>query len=149
MVALGEQAEGAAFSGCSPPLEADFVEQFKVVHVDSVDDGVGTPTASFVAHYADATTILLDAVAAVAEVRGDSLVINPMRLRDAIASRSFEGGLSGNISFDANGDRVGTIPPLDPDAEPDPDAPDALGIISESFGLVPCFVENGTIAYFN
>ncbi|MCZ6706745.1 MAG: branched-chain amino acid ABC transporter substrate-binding protein [Chloroflexi bacterium] len=149
LVALGEQAEGAAFSGCSPPLDADFVEQFKVVHVDSVDDGAGTPTASFVAHYADATTILLDAVAAVAEVRGDSLVINPTRLRDAIASSSFEGGLSGNISFDANGDRVGTIPPLDPDAEPDPDAPDALGIISESFGLVPCFVENGTIAYFN
>ena len=70
LVALGDQAEGAAFSGCSPPLPTDSVQQFTGVHAESVEDGPGTPTASFVAHYADATTILLDALAAVAEVRG-------------------------------------------------------------------------------
>ena len=58
-------------------------------------------------------------------------------------------GCRATFRSNANGDRAGTIPPLNPDADPDPDAPDALGIISESFGLVPCFVESGTIAYFN
>ena len=114
----------------------------------NVDEGDGRPTASFVAHYADATTILLDAVAAVAQVRGTELVISPVALREAIAARTLADGLSGTVAFDAAGDRAGTIPPLDPEAEPDPEG-GALAVIADSFGLVPCFVENGTIAYFN
>ena len=149
LATLGTQAEGVAFSGCSPLLDVDFIAAFADVHADSVDEGNGLPTASFVAHYADAATILLDAVAAVAELRGAELVMDSIALRDAIAARTLTDGLSGTVAFDAAGDRAGTIPTLDPGVEPDPDVVGPLAIIAESFGLVPCFVENGTIAYFN
>ncbi len=138
LVSLGALAEGAAFSGCSPPLPATFVDAFEAVHDDSdPDDDDGRPTAAFVAHYADAATILLDAVAAVAQSQADgSLRVDPTLLRGVVAASLLSGGLSGNVAFDSSGDRrlIGEV--------------EGLEHVARDLGLVPCFVENGTIAFF-
>ena len=73
LAALGEQAEGTAFSGCSPPLDTAFVDEFTAVHGSE-------PTAAFVAQYSDAATILLNAVKSVARDEGGALVIDPRAL---------------------------------------------------------------------
>ena len=115
LVSLGALAEGTAFAGCSPRLDATFVQEFMSVHADT-DDSEDDPraTATFVAHYADATTILLNAVQAVADPQADgSLRIEPRALRDAVAATQLPGGLSGAVAFTATGDRFlgpGTAP---------------------------------------
>jgi ABC-type branched-subunit amino acid transport system substrate-binding protein len=139
LVNLGALAEGVAFSGCTPPLPTTFVEDFEAVHdASDPDDEHGRPTASFVAHYADAVTILLDAVAAVAVRTEDgSLRVNPTLLRGVVAAARVGGGLSGDVAFDSSGDRrlMGEV--------------SGLEHVARELGLVPCFVENGMIAYFN
>jgi ABC-type branched-subunit amino acid transport system substrate-binding protein len=95
-----ELAEGVYFAGCSLELPDEFVEGFRRLHGSE-------PTAAFVAHYADAATILLTAVAKVAKPRPDgSLTIDPAALRLAVRSAALSDGLSGHIAFDGNGDRV-------------------------------------------
>ncbi len=96
---LGEDAEGALFAGCGLPLPEDFEAEFVALH------GY-VPQASFPLQFADAATVLLDAVSAVAQTQSDgSLVIDPLELRDAVRASSFD-GVSGPIAFDSKGDRV-------------------------------------------
>ena len=130
LAALGALAEGTAFSGCSPPLDAAFVNEFTEVHGSE-------PTAAFVAQYSDAATILLNAVKSVAQDEGGSLVLDPKALRDAVAAATLPGGRSGNVAFDSVGDRAFTP------------GPQGLDQIALELGLVPCRIENGAIAYFD
>ncbi len=130
LAGLGELAEGTAFSGCSPPLDAKFIDEFAKVHDHRV------PTAAFLAQYADAAIILLNAVKAVATDEGGSLLINPKELRDAVSAATLPDGRSGNVAFDSAGDRL-----FGPD-------PDDLEHFAIELGLVPCRIENGVITYF-
>jgi branched-chain amino acid transport system substrate-binding protein len=96
-----EAAEGVFFVGCALSLPEDFVADFESLH--------GHPPAdsAFSAQYADAATILLDAVARVAVDNGDgSLSIDPLDLRDAVRATELQDGISGRIAFDENGDRL-------------------------------------------
>jgi branched-chain amino acid transport system substrate-binding protein len=113
---LGEQAEGAVFTGCMPTLPEEFLADYVTI--------VGhKPDTAFAAHVSDAAYILLDAVAEVAEVQQDeSLVIDPLELREAVSNPSMLGGVSGIIAFDENGDRGGN---------------------AETIGLYMCEVKNG------
>jgi len=98
---LGEQAEGVVFAGCTPPLPEEFLAEF--IRITGHE-----PTTPFAAQIADAVHILLDAVVEVAEEQDGSLTIDPEKLRDAVSNPSISIGLSGHITFDANGDRVGS-----------------------------------------
>ena len=51
-----EAAEGVLFSGCQFPLSQDFLDDFVELYGHE-------PAATFTAQYADAATVLLDAVA--------------------------------------------------------------------------------------
>jgi branched-chain amino acid transport system substrate-binding protein len=116
---LGELSEGAVFAGCSRELPEEFLD-------DYVDIVGREPTTPFPAQYADAATILLDAVAEVAAEQADgSLVIEPLELRDAVKNPKLLVGLSGAIAFDGNGDRL-----------------------AESSGLAMCEVEGGEFVNF-
>ena len=118
---LGELAEGAVFAGCSLTLPEEFL-------ADYVDIIGSEPVTSFPAHLADATTVLLDAVAQVAEEGEDgSLVIDPLELRDAVSASTLLFGVSGAIAFDDNGDRIGE---------------------SAALGLTMCRVEDGRFVNF-
>jgi branched-chain amino acid transport system substrate-binding protein len=117
---LGDVAEGAIFAGCSLELQEEFL-------ADYVDIIGSEPVTAFPAQYADAATILLDAVAEVAEEQADgSLVIDPLELRDAVSTPKLLAGLSGAIAFDENGDRL-----------------------DQSAGLAMCRVENGRFVNFS
>jgi branched-chain amino acid transport system substrate-binding protein len=97
---LGEQAEGAVFSGGIPALPDEFLADYTEI--------IGhAPTIPFAGHQADAVHILLDAVAQVAVEQSGSLVIDPLELREAVSNPRLLVGLSGAIAFDENGDRVG------------------------------------------
>ena len=116
---LGELAEGTVFTGCSLTLPEEFL-------ADYVDIVGSEPVTAFPAQYADAATILLDAVAEVAVEQADgSLVIEPLELRDAVSMPKLLAGLSGAIAFDENGDRL-----------------------AESSGLAMCEVEGGEFVNF-
>ncbi len=116
---VGELAEGVVFTGCSLTLPEEFL-------ADYVDIVGSEPTTAFPAQYADAATILLDAVAEVAVEQADgSLVIEPLELRDAVSMPKLLAGLSGAIAFDENGDRL-----------------------AESSGLAMCEVEGGKFVSF-
>jgi len=136
---VGPAAEGVVFAGCSPTLPEDFVADFQDVH------GSKPEASAFVAQNADAATILLDAVAQVAEEQPDgSLTIDPAALRDAVRATTLEGGLSGSFAFDENGDRI-------------PHPGDVLSqVVDEALstgdidifvdlGLVPCQVQDGKL----
>ncbi|UCH86938.1 MAG: branched-chain amino acid ABC transporter substrate-binding protein [Dehalococcoidia bacterium] len=116
---LGDDAEGAIFAGCSPTLPEEFLDDYVGI--------VGSePVTAFPGQYADAATILLDAVAEVAVEQADgSLVIEPLELRDAVSMPKLLAGLSGAIAFDENGDRL-----------------------AESSGLAMCEVEGGEFVNF-
>jgi branched-chain amino acid transport system substrate-binding protein len=91
---LGELAEGAVFAGCSLALPEEFLADFVDLHGHE-------PVTAFPAQYADAATILLDAVAEVAVEQADgSLVIEPLDLREAVSMPKLLAGLSGAIAFD-------------------------------------------------
>jgi len=134
-----EQAEGVAFVGCALELPDDFFDDFSAVH----DEEPGA--SAFVAQAADAATILLDAVAQVAQAEDDgSLVIDPDGLRDAVAGAHLADGLSGSVAFDSDGDRVPA-----PGDELEAVVAEAVaaqnGAIFPTLGLVPCVVENGRL----
>ena len=131
------EAEGVIFAGCTVPLPKVFLDDFVDLHGYE-------PTASFPAQYADAATILLNAIAAVAVEQADgSLVIEPTELRDKIRGTATS-GISGNIGFDGNGDR---LPPGVPDLETFVN--DALANQDPSvyvdLGLVACQVQDGRL----
>ncbi len=140
LATLGEVAEGVAFSGCAVPTTSDFVARFEAVHGD-------VPTASFVPQYVDATRILLDAVAVTAAERIDGgLVIDPGELRATVAAATLNGGVSGDVLFNAAGDRTSVILRR---GVPSTQDPETLELLARALGLVPCFIEGGQIAYFD
>ena len=130
-------AEGVLFSGCKVHLPQDFLEEFIDLH------GY-TPAASFPAQYADAATILLNAVAAVAQEQADgSLVIQPEELRDEVR-RSATNGISGSFGFDENGDRLPSgVTSLEDFVDEAVANQDANAYIN--LGLVPCQVQDGQL----
>ena len=130
LAVLGELAEGAAFSGCLPPLDTAYVSEFTEVHG-------GEPTAAFIAQYSDAATILLNAVRSVAQDEAGAMVIDPKALRDAVSTATLPGGRSGDVAFDSAGDRAFSSELAD------------LDQFARELVLVPCRIENGAIAYFN
>ena len=88
------------FAGCSPTLSSGFLSDFEGHHGYS-------PTAAFPAHYADAVTVLLNAISKVAVESSDgSLTIDPSELRDAVRAESLAEGESGPVFFDIFGHRV-------------------------------------------
>ena len=98
---VGAEAEGVFFAGCSLTLQEDFAADLRELH------GREPEASAFVAQYADAVTVLLDAVAEVAVEGADgSLSIDPLALRDAVRATKLEDGLSGSIAFDDKGDRI-------------------------------------------
>jgi branched-chain amino acid transport system substrate-binding protein len=122
---LGEIAEGVYFAGCAIELPEDFRTAFAEVHGSE-------PAASFNGQYADATRVLLDAVAATAEPRADGgLEIDRAQLRDAVRGIAIADGLTGAIRFDANGDRASR--------SSDP------GEQADDLGLVGCRVDDGQL----
>ena len=136
---LGDLSEGVVFSGCRVKLPDDFVNDFIRIH------GHEPGTAAFTGHYADATWILLDTVASVAQEQLDgSLVIEPLVLRDAVNEASLENGITGSIAFEENGDRV-------------PNKGDSLSDVIQAgtenqdtsvyvdLGLIPCQVQDGAL----
>ena len=137
---VGAAAEGVLFAGCTFPLSADFLAEFDKLHGYE-------PTAAFPAQYADAATILLNAVAQVAEEQADgSLVIDPIKLRDEVRSTALtaEDALSGTIAFDENGDRV---PPgllsLEDFMAYALANQETFGYVD--LGLIPCQVQDGKL----
>jgi branched-chain amino acid transport system substrate-binding protein len=137
VAATGDIAEGTLFAGCSLTLPADVVSDFVALH------GYAPGASAFTAQQIDATTILLDAIAGVAEPQPDgSLVVHPGALRDAVSAYRMQEGASGSFAFDANGDRV------PPGGAPLVEVLDAA-LASEDvsvfvdLGLVPCQVQDG------
>jgi len=134
-----EAAEGALFAGCSLTLPEQFQETFAELHDYEPSE------SAFVAQYADAATILLNAVAEVAEEQGDgSLVIDPLELRDAVRASVLPDGISGAIAFDENGDRV------PPGSDTLPQFIDAALATQDlnafvDLGLVPCQAQDGRL----
>ena len=135
---VGEAAEGVLFAGCTFPLSADFLTDFVDLHGYE-------PTAAFPAQYADAATIMLNAVAQVAVAQDDgSLVIDPIEMRDAVRDTVLEDGLSGAIAFDENGDRVPPgVTSLDEFVSDSLAALDNSGYVD--LGLIPCQVQDGKL----
>lgn len=118
---LGELAEGAVFAGCSLTLPEEFLSEYVSI--------IGSePETPFPAQLVDAVTVLLDALAQVAQEQADeSLLINPLELRAAVAAVELA-GVSGAVAFDENGDRVGE---------------------GADVGLVMCRVEGGRFVNFD
>jgi branched-chain amino acid transport system substrate-binding protein len=134
-----EEAEGVVFVGCALTLPEDFLAVFEVIHGEQ-------PAASpFVAQYADAATVMLNALASTAEAHQDgSLSIDPQELRDAVAATDLPDGLSGPLAFDADGDRVPTKgDELEQVVAEAAAAEDAS--LFQRLGLVPCFVQGGRL----
>jgi len=134
-----EAAEGVVFAGCALTLPNDFARDYTEVH------GSTPRSSGFTPQYADAVTMLLDAVAKVAREEGDgSLTIDPGALRNAVAAVDLSGGVSGNFAFDENGDRVPhpgeNLEKLVADAARAAD----IGVYLD-LGLVPCQVQDGRL----
>jgi ABC-type branched-subunit amino acid transport system substrate-binding protein len=114
------------FVGCSPSLPDDFRADFKKIH------GSEPQASAFTAQYADATTVLLDAVAEVAEEQSDgSLLVDPVQLRDAVRATIRMDGVSGHIRFDDYGDRTSSASDLTEQAG--------------DLGLAACQVQGGKL----
>ena len=133
-----EAAEGVFFIGCALSLPEDFVADFESLRGHPPRD------SAFSAQYADAATILLDAVSDVAVENGDgSLSIDPLELRDAVRATELQDGISGRIAFDENGDR---LPPgavsLSAFIDLAVRAAD-LDTFAAELGLVACHVQGG------
>lgn len=135
---VGEAAEGALFAGCQYPLPDDFLADFVKLHGHE-------PQTAWPGQYADAATVLLDAVNEItAEQEDGSLVIEPEALRDAVRATSLEDGITGALAFDSKGDRV---------PEPGDELQDLMdaapgfqaGQVFTLLGLIPCQVQDGEL----
>jgi branched-chain amino acid transport system substrate-binding protein len=119
-------AEGVYFVGCPLVLPNDFLRDFVKVH------GREPVASAFTAQYADATTVLLNAAAGVAKKQADgSLIIDPAALRQSVSRTKLDNGISGDVAFDANGDRTSN--------ETD------LAAKARDLGLAACQVQNGKL----
>jgi branched-chain amino acid transport system substrate-binding protein len=100
--AAGAATEGSIISG-GPVPDAAFVLRFQARFQR-------VPGTAFVLQAHDAVTALLQAVDASAQVAADgAMTVDRAKLADTLRSRTFS-GLTGPISFGANGDRVGETP---------------------------------------
>lgn len=73
--------------------------------LEAYEASVGEPpTIGYWAHSYDATTLLLDAIAAASTMDGDSLVIDRAGMREYLNSVSGYSGVSGTLNCDAFGD---------------------------------------------
>ncbi|HSB86860.1 MAG TPA: branched-chain amino acid ABC transporter substrate-binding protein, partial [Ilumatobacteraceae bacterium] len=137
VAAVGEAAEGTLFAGCVLTLTEDLAADFAAVR------GRPPGESAFTAQQIDATTILLDAIAAVVDPQPDgSLVLDPRALRDAVSGTQVRDGASGSFAFDSSGDRV------PPGGAPLSDVIDAALAgqnvsVFVDLGLVPCQVQDG------
>ena len=105
----GAAAEGAYLSLPSPTLSGDVYTKFKADYLAAY--GKEADTSPFTAESYDASTALIAAIEAVAEVSGTSLTIDLAKLRDAIAATDMTGAI-GHIQFDAKGDNAGGETPV-------------------------------------
>jgi branched-chain amino acid transport system substrate-binding protein len=100
-----EASEGAVLSKPAPVEQTEaltnFADAFQEKYGYAYDEQPYAPTSY------DAYQVIFDALVAVAEVDGDSLVIDLDALNDAMYESNFE-GLSGHIEFDEKGDVVAT-----------------------------------------
>ena len=116
-----------------------FVDEFVALY------GHSPGGATFTGHYTDAATILLNAVRQVVtqQLNGD-LTVDPTRLRDAVRDTFLQGGITGDIAFDGNGDRV---------PKPGNDATELVqtalverdASVFAALGLVACQVQDGRL----
>lgn len=93
------QTEGMYFSGPTTPTTPaydEFVTKYEAAYGEA-------PIQAFHAHAYDATLMVLTAIESVAQVSGDSLVIDLQGLRDELHSMTYE-GLTGTLSCDEFGD---------------------------------------------
>jgi len=102
VIAGGPAAEGAILTGGASPDEA-FSARFR-------DNFHRAPATTFVLQAHDAVAVLLAALNTAATQKADgSLVIDRVKLADALRSQSFA-GLTGPIQFGDDGDRKGDTP---------------------------------------
>jgi branched-chain amino acid transport system substrate-binding protein len=120
-----QAAEGVYFVGCPLTLPGDFIRDYEKVH------GSQPVASAFTAQYADAATVLLDAVNVVAQEEDGALSIDPAALRDEVQQTRLLDGVSGHLAFDGNGDRIGEGGDLAEQAK--------------DLGLAACVVKNGTL----
>ena len=134
-----EEAEGVVFVGCALTLPQEFLADFAEIH------GSEPGASAFVAQYADAATVLLNAIAGTAETKADgSLTIDPQKLRDALAEAHLPDGVSGSVAFDSNGDRVPNPGDELEEVVAAAAAAEDAGVFEE-LGLVPCIVTGGKL----
>ncbi|MGB1249812.1 MAG: extracellular solute-binding protein [Candidatus Promineifilaceae bacterium] len=100
--AAGDAAEGMYMSGPDLGFGNSIYDAFLATY----EAEYGTePTAPFHAHAYDATNMILDAIAAVAQVDADgNMLIGRQALIDAIGSTSGMAGITGTLSCDEFGD---------------------------------------------
>lgn len=100
--AAGDAALGMYLSGPDLGFENETYDEFLAAYDENYG---GEPVAAFHAHSYDATSILLDAIAEVAEVADDgTMLIGRQALRDAVAATSGYVGITGTLTCDENGD---------------------------------------------
>jgi branched-chain amino acid transport system substrate-binding protein len=135
---VGEAAEDTLFTGCQYPLPDDVLADFVRLHGDE-------PQAAWPGQYADAATVLLDAVRMVAAEQEDgSLVVEPEELRDAVRASDLRDGVTGALAFDSNGDRV-TEPGDELQELMDAAPAFEAGNVFTLLGLIPCQVQDGKL----
>ena len=100
--AAGDAAEGIILSGPDLSFGNSLYDTFLATYV--ADYGT-EPTSVFHAHSYDATNMILDAIAAVAQVDGEgNMLIGRQALIDQIGSTSGMAGITGTITCDEFGD---------------------------------------------
>jgi branched-chain amino acid transport system substrate-binding protein len=120
-----QAAEGVYFVGCPLTLPDTFAKEFAKVH------GAAPDASAFTAQYADAATVLLNAVDSVAQDQDGALVIDPSALRTTVQQTRLLDGVSGDLAFDGHGDRIGEGGDLAQQAK--------------DLGLAACVVKNGQL----
>lgn len=100
--AAGDAALGMYLSGPDLGFENEIYDTFLTTYETNYGE---EPVAAFHAHAYDATNILLDAVAQVAQVGDDgTMLVGRQALRDAVAATSGYEGITGTLTCDETGD---------------------------------------------
>jgi branched-chain amino acid transport system substrate-binding protein len=93
------QTKGMYFSGPTTPTSDDY-DAFVAAYEEAYGEA---PIQAFHAHAYDAAMMLFTAIGNIAEMQGDTLVIDLQALRDELHSITYE-GLTGTLSCDEFGD---------------------------------------------
>lgn len=100
-VGIYHSGPSTSFEGNANEITDTSAEDFLAAYEEAHGEA---PSAPFWAHAYDATTLLLSAIDAVAEVQDGSLVIDRQALRDELHSISGVSGIIGQLSCDEYGD---------------------------------------------